>query len=217
MKKFLAIGLIFLLLILLGGILIFKKEKPEKISKKGGETEEVEVQNLGKVLMVVAPQNFRDEEYQKPRQVLEEAGFEIEVASKGVSEAVGMFGAKAKVNKDITQVNVDDYLGVVFVGGTGAATYFEDPNALALARNAFEKGKVVGAICIAPSILANTGILEGRKATAFSSEQENLTLRGAKYTGEPVTVDGKIVTANGPQAAEEFGKKLVDAFKNKPE
>jgi protease I len=190
--------------------LILKKEKPEELSEKGGENKEVEMQNLGKVLMVVAPKNFRDEEYQKPRQVLEQAGFEIEVASRGVLEAEGMFGTKAKIDKDITQINIDDYLGVIFVGGTGAAVYFEDQNALNLAKTAFEKGKVVGAICIAPSILANAGILEGKKATAFSTEQENLTLRRAQYTGEPVTVDGKIVTANGPGAAEEFGKRLVD-------
>ena len=210
MKKFLPIGLIFLFLILLGGIALFRKENSKKISQKGGEIKEMETPTLGKILMVVAPQNFRDEEYQKPRQILEGAGWQVEVASKGVNEAVGMFGAKAKIDKDISQVNIDDYLGVVFVGGTGAAVYFEDQNALSLAKTAFEKGKVVGAICIAPSILANAGILQGKRATAFSSEQENLTLRGAKYTGEPVTVDGKIVTANGPGAAEEFGKKIAE-------
>jgi len=177
----------------------------------------METQSLGKVLMVVAPQNFRDEEYQKPRQVLEAAGWQIEVASKGVNEATGMLGAKAKIDKDISQVNVDDYQGVVFVGGTGAAVYFEDQTALALAKTAFEKGKVVGAICIAPSILANAGILQGKRATAFSSEQGNLSAKGAYYTGESVTVDGKIVTANGPGAAEEFGRRIADKLKNKPE
>ncbi len=213
MKKILPIGLLLLFLILVGGFFVFKKEKPEKLSEKGGETKEMETQNLGKVLMVVAPQNFRDEEYQKPRQVLEEAGWQIEVVSKGINEAVGMFGAKAKIDKDISQLNVDDYSGVVFVGGTGAAVYFEDPNALSLAKTAFEKGKVVGAICIAPSILANAGILAGKRATAFSSEEENLAAKGAQYTGEPVTVDGKIVTANGPAAAGEFGEKILSLLK----
>jgi len=217
MKKNLPIGLLLLFLILLGVVLILRKENSEKLSKKGGETKEMEMQSLGRVLMVVAPQNFRDEEYQKPRQVLEKAGFKIEVASKEVSEAEGMFGTKAKIDKDITQVNVDDYQGVVFVGGTGAAVYFEDQTALALVKTAFEKGKVVGAICIAPSILANAGILQGKRATAFSSEQGNLSAKGAYYTGESVTVDGKIVTANGPGAAEEFGRRIADKLKNKPE
>jgi len=165
--------------------------------------------------MVVAPRNFRDEEYQKPRQVLEAAGWQIEVASKGVNEATGMLGAKAKIGKDISQVNVDDYQGVVFVGGTGAAVYFEDQTALDLAKTAFEKGRVVGAICIAPSILANAGILQGKKATSFPSEQGHLIDKGAQYTGEKVTVDGEIVTGQGPEAAQEFGEKLIEVLGKK--
>lgn len=162
--------------------------------------------------MVVAPKDFRDEEYQKPKQVLENAGFGVEVGSKGVSEAVGMFGVKAKVDKEISEVNIADYEAVVFVGGSGATVYFNDQTALALAKTAFEKGKVVGAICIAPSILANAGILTGKQATAFSSEAENLQSKGVQYTGEVVTIDGKIVTGRGPEAAEEFGRKLVEVL-----
>jgi protease I len=166
-----------------------------------------------KILMVVAPENFRDEEYQKPREILEQAGAEITVASKGVTEAKSLQGGKVKVDKDIGQVNVDDYQALVFVGGPGSSVYFEDQTALNLAKSAFEKGKVVSAICIAPSILANAGILSGKKATAYSSEKDNLVAKGAQFTGESVTADGKIVTANGPEAAEEFGKKLVEVFK----
>ena len=75
MKKFLPIGLIFLFLILLGGILIFQKENSEKISQRGGEivNSKFKMQNPElekRVLFIVALQNFRDEEYQKPRQVL---------------------------------------------------------------------------------------------------------------------------------------------------
>ena len=213
MKKLCLIILFLAALILLGGFFAFKKEKPVEIKPKGGE---MEVTISGKkVLLVVAPKDFRDEEYQKPRQVLENAGVTVEVASKGATEAVGMFGAKAKIDKDISQVNIDDYAGVLFVGGTGAAVYFNDQNALNLAKTAFEKRRVVGAICIAPSILANAGILAGKKATAFSSEQENLTVRGAQYTGETVTVDGKIITGRGPEAAQDFAGKLVEVLERR--
>jgi len=68
---------------------------------------------------------------------------------------------------------------------------------------------VVGAICIAPGILARAGILKGRKATVFPSEIEALKRNGAFYTALPVVIDGRIVTASGPEAAEEFGKALV--------
>jgi len=146
---------------------------------------------------------------------LENVGVRVEVASKEVDEAEGMLGAKVPVDKNLDKINIDDYQAIIFVGGSGATIYFNDPTALNLAKTAFEKGKAIGAICIAPSILANAGILTGKQATAFSSESSNLTAKGAQYTGEAVTVDGKIVTASGPQAAEEFGKKLVEILQTK--
>ncbi|MEK7136703.1 MAG: DJ-1/PfpI family protein, partial [Patescibacteria group bacterium] len=79
---------------------------------------------------------------------------------------------------------------------------------------------MLGAICIAPTILARAGVLRGKKATvwdpstgsgqvALPTPSQVLRECGAQYTGEAVTVDGKIVTANGPAAAEEFGRRLA--------
>jgi len=160
-------------------------------------------------LMIVAPENFRDEEFFQPKEILQQGGVQITVASKGVSQAKGMFGRTTQVDKDITQVSVDNYEAIIFVGGTGSSIYFEDSLALNLAKKFYDSGKVVGAICIAPSILANAGILQGKRATAFSSEAENLRAKGAQYTGENITVDGKIITASGPQAAKQFGEEIL--------
>ncbi len=161
------------------------------------------------VLMVVAQNGFRDEEYFKPKAILESAGFSVTTASVKAGIARGKLGGTAKVDAALSDIKADDYAGVVFVGGPGAADYFADRTALNLARDAYQKGKVVGAICIAPSILARAGILKGKKATVFSSEKETLKKEGANYLNLPVVVDGRIVTANGPEAAEEFGKELV--------
>lgn len=164
------------------------------------------------VLMVIAPEDFRDEEFQKPKEVFEELKMKVTVASKGVKAATGMLGAKADIDKDVSAVNADEYDAVVFIGGKGASVYFEDETVLSLAKDAHEKGKVVGAICIAPSILANAGVLEGKKATCFGSESSNLQEQGAEYTGSAVEVDGKIITASGPDAAEDFGRKVAEAL-----
>lgn len=162
--------------------------------------------------MVVAPQNFRDEELFEPKKVLEERGIGVEIASKGATEARGMLGGKIAVDKDLNEVRLDQYQSIVFVGGSGSSIYFNDPAALSLAKKAYDQEKVVAAICIAPSILANAGLLKGKKATSFSSEAENLRNKGADYTGEGVTVDGKIITAKGPDYATQFGEKIVEAL-----
>ena len=164
------------------------------------------------VLMIVAQNGFRDEEYFKPKASLESAGYQVVTGSVKTGTALGKLGGTAKVDVAISEVKADDYAGVVFVGGPGAADYFTDKTALNLAREAYRKGKVVGAICIAPGILARAGILKGKKATVFPSETETLKQEGANYLGLPVVVDGKIVTANGPDAAEEFGKELIKSL-----
>lgn len=165
-----------------------------------------------RILMIVAPKDFRDEEFLEPKEIFDRAGAEVTISSKGVTEATGKLEARIKIDKDLSEVSFADYDAVVFVGGPGSATYFDDQTALNLAREAAEKNKIIGAICIAPSILANSGILKGKRATAFASEEKNLRAKGAIYTGESVTRDGNIVTANGPAAATRFGEKIIEAL-----
>jgi protease I len=160
--------------------------------------------------MIVAPTDFRDEELAQPKAVFEQAGALVTVASKGVKEATGMFGARAAIDRDSSELSATDYDAVVFIGGAGASVYFDDRQIQALAKDVYDQGKLVAAICIAPSTLANAGILAGKKATAFSSEVGNLQAKGAVYSQEPVVVDGKIVTASGPAASEAFGQKIVE-------
>lgn len=164
------------------------------------------------VLMIIAADGFRDEEYREPREVIEAHGGRVTVASTARGKTRGMLGMVVEPDIDLAAAGAGEYDAVVFVGGSGAAQYWDDPVAHALARRAAEKGRVVGAICIAPVTLANAGLLRGRKATVWPHEAARLQANGAVYTGEPVEVDGNIVTAAGPQAARAFGEALVRAM-----
>jgi len=163
--------------------------------------------------LIIAPENFRDEELFETKKVLEAAKIKTTVASSRTGLIKGMLGGIQEVKKSILDINVADYDAIIFIGGTGAAVYFDDAIALAVAEEAVRQGKILGAICIAPSILANAGILQGRMATAFASEKKNLISGGAKYTGEHVAVDRGIITASGPAAARDFAWKIVEFLK----
>jgi protease I len=165
-----------------------------------------------KVLMVIAPVDFRDEEYFETRKVLEDLGNKITVANSTGQPSKSSFGKIVKPDKTIYNVNVKDFDAIIFVGGRGSEEYFNNTKALTLAKEFNKDGKVVSAICIAPSILANAGILNGKKATSFPSQRNNINAVGT-YTGNPVEVDGKIITGNGPQAAKDFGKKIAEALR----
>ncbi len=167
-----------------------------------------------RVLMVIAPENFRDEELLHTKEELERAGLETVVTSSRTGEARGKLGARVNVAIKLDQLRVDDYDALVFVGGSGSAIYFDDKLALSMARDAFSKGKKACAICIAPVILANAGVLRGKRATVFPDDSiQKIKDKGATYTGKPVEVDGKVITANGPAAARDFGRAIAKALK----
>ena len=72
--------------------------------------------------------------------------------------------------------------------------------------------RLLAAICIAPTTLAHAGLLDGVRATAFPDREDDLRAHGAVWTGAPVTVDGRIITGNGPEAAADFGEAIAEAL-----
>ena len=169
-----------------------------------------------KVLFIIAQQDYQDHEYGAPKKILEDAGIETITASKEIGTCHGAFGATTEATVAIADVNVSDYDAIIFIGGAGAVNYQHDVQAHLTAQEAINRGKLLGAICIAPTILAYAGVLEGKKATVWNQDgkqAEILTKNGAEFVDELIVVDGKILTANGPPAAEEFGKKILEMLK----
>jgi protease I len=166
-----------------------------------------------KILMVIAFENFRDEELKIPKEILEKSGIIVDIASTKKGIAKGMLGAKVNVNIILDEIKENDYDGIIFVGGTGSQNLFTNKSAIKLVQEFYKNKKVIGAICLAPGILANAGILNGKKATCFYSASDILKKNGAIYTGNSVEIDGNIVTGNGPEVAEEFGKEILRLIK----
>ena len=181
---------------------------PQDIIPNGGKVRDK------KVLMIIAFQNFKDEEYFVPKEILAKAGVSVLTASTKKGTALGAAGGEAEVVLSLSEVKAGDFDGAVFIGGPGAAVLIDNTECHRIAQEAVAAGKILGAICIAPAILAKAGVLQGKQATVWSSALDKsaveiLRNNGAIYQDEKVVVDGKIITANGPAAAHEFGKTLV--------
>lgn len=164
------------------------------------------------ILMIISHQNFRDEEFKEPYNVLTNYGATVTVASTDVTPATGMLGASVEPDITLDQVVLEEYHAVIFVGGSGSATYFNDSKALSIAKKAYVTKKILGAICIAPTILANAEILKDKKVTASTSQENALKSKGAIYTGKDVTRDGNIITADGPKSSKKFGEEIAKAL-----
>jgi protease I len=167
---------------------------------------------MPKVIVVIAQEGYQDMELDGARNGLTEAGFEVVLSSKEKGSCAGKLGGSEESAIAMRDIEVEDYNRIVFIGGPGAEEYASDSDALHLAQEANRAGMPLGAICIAPTILAKAHVLQGKQATVWDSGGKQAAILeqyGAMYTGEPVTVDGNIVTANGPDAAIDFGKAIA--------
>lgn len=168
---------------------------------------------MKRALIVIAQKNFQDKELEGTKKGLEEAGFTITICSKEEGECIGKFRVVEEAEVALRQVDVRDFDRFAFIGGPGAAGFVQDLEAFDLVRAITKANKPLGAICIAPTILAAAGVLRGKRATVWDDGNRTqigvIEGSGATYTGEFVTVDGLLVTGNGPAASEEFGKALA--------
>lgn len=169
-----------------------------------------------KALLIIANEGYQDQEYDVTKKTLEMAGIKTITAAKTAGECRGKFGSATTATLSIDELDVSDYDAVVFIGGPGAVSYQHDVQAHLTAQEATTQNKILAAICIAPTILAEAGVLEGKKATVWNGDGQQakiLTKNSAIFTNETVAVDGNIITANGPEAAEKFGQAVVKALK----
>lgn len=134
------------------------------------------------------------------------------VASTRPGTAVGMLGAKVPVDCTVQQADAAHYDGLAIAGGAGSPSHLWDSApVLSLVKEVHRAGKPVAAICLSGAVLARAGVLQGKRATVYPAERAILELKrgGAAYVDQPVVVDGKIITASGPEAAAAFGAALL--------
>ena len=156
------------------------------------------------ILVVLAPENFRDIEYIVPRAFFEQAGHTVMTTSTQ-KKSIGKHGYRVENDLLLTHAQEKDFEGIFFVGGLGSLIYKENQTAHDLVNNFIRKEKTIGAICAAPRSFLQWGILKGKWCTGHDWDGNFAHLcesSGALYDPKDVVVDGKIVTANGPEAAE---------------
>jgi len=168
---------------------------------------------MKKVAMFIAFQDFRDEEYIEPKKIMEAEGIKVDTISSAKGKARGKFGAIANVDKVISEIDPSGYDALCLVGGAGCLEHLDNQSVYDIFKQAFNESKLIGSICISPVILAHAGVLKGKKATVWPDGADDLKAGGAIYTGVDIEVDGKIITANGPGPAKEYGRKLVQELK----
>ncbi|MGC9445111.1 MAG: DJ-1 family glyoxalase III [Candidatus Methanospirareceae archaeon] len=140
---------------------------------------------------------------------LRRAGVTVVLAGLHKGPIVGSRGVQMIPDSLLDDLSVEDFDAVILPGGSpGYINLGKDERVLEMVLKAYESGKLVAAICGAPSILGRLGVVRGRRATIFPGKEADLI--GAKPVSDPVVVDGHVVTSRGPGTALEFAITLVE-------
>lgn len=137
------------------------------------------------------------------------AGIEIEMISVSGNDVV-TGSHKIAFQTDVSKADADfaSYDGIVLPGGMPGTTHLmEDDTVNRVIKEFATSGKLVAAICAAPSVLGNAGLLEGKKATCYPGVESKLT--GADFVTDPVAKDGNIITSRGLGTAIDFAAEIV--------
>jgi protease I len=167
---------------------------------------------LTRVLSVIAEKGFRDEEFAVPYEMLKGAGHAVDVASTSRGEAVGKLGMRVKPDLTVDEAVSGDYGAVLVSGGPTTPVYIWPNEKLhRLLLDVHNEGGIVAAICLAPAVLARIGLLKGKRATIYRTPDSmgEMSAGGCTLLNDHVVVEGRIVTADGPDAARQFGEAVL--------
>ncbi|MBA7476104.1 putative cysteine protease YraA [subsurface metagenome] len=141
---------------------------------------------------------------------------DIVVAGKTTGQSMGeVFGLEIKPDIAMSQIDMDDYDGIVIGSGTGCPKYFwSDESLREIVKSAYTKNKLIAASCNSPVVLARAGILVGKEATAMPRPDiiKELEGGGAIYKDEAVVTTENIITGRDLSGMEEFAQTVAETL-----
>ena len=173
---------------------------------------------MAKKAVVITAQGFEDEEVIYPVIRLKEAGFAVDIATKGAGLVLGrkQYPLETLVKfyanlVDATKLRPDDYQLVIIPGGfEGPDRVRQIPEVLEFVRQMHRAGKVVAAVCHGPWVLISAGLAKGRKMTGYQGIIDDIKNAGAQYLDQPVVVDGNLVTGQHARDLGAFMKAVLE-------
>jgi protease I len=176
------------------------------------------VQRLkGKRVAIVAADMVERVELIEPRKALQDAGAETDLISlkPGEIKTFNHFepAESEQVDRAVEEVDATEYDALLIPGGVGNPDQLRgDENMVAFVRDFFEQGKPVAAICHAPWVLIDAGVVRGRSMTSWPTVGTDLRNAGANWVDKEVVVDGGLVTSRKPDDIPAFNKKMIEEF-----
>ncbi|MEG0596574.1 MAG: DJ-1/PfpI family protein [Oscillospiraceae bacterium] len=167
------------------------------------------------MVYIMLADGFEEAEAVIPADLLRRAGIETAFLSLEEREVTGARGITVTAQLTLAEADTDNMEMLVLPGGLGGVENIQmNLFAMALIQKAFDKGCYLAALCAAPTILANIGILDRRNAVCYPG-MENEMGSAVVQPGVPVVVSGRIITGEALGSAFDFSLKLIEILKGK--
>jgi len=159
-------------------------------------------------IMIPFADGFEDIEAFTIVDILRRAGISVDMVGIMGSVIKSSNGVRVMTDKKLTDVNADEYDGIVLPGGSAYEIFGRTKPLLDMLKRLNSQGKLIGAICASPSVLAKAGVLEGKRATIFPGMEREIPYPRA----EKVVIDGNVITSQAPGTAMEFALRIVEVL-----
>ena len=166
---------------------------------------------------ILVAEGFEQVEMTKPREALERAGARTVLISPEKGQVLAFNhhdkGDRFPVDVALDDADADDYDALLLPGGAlNPDTLRTLPNAVEFVRSFFDDAKPVAAICHAPILLIEAGVVEGRTLTSYPSIQTDLRNAGATWVDEEVHVENGLTTSRSPEDLAAFNAAIIREF-----
>ncbi|MGB3378201.1 type 1 glutamine amidotransferase domain-containing protein [Allopontixanthobacter sediminis] len=173
---------------------------------------------MTKRIMIIATDGFEQSELLDPKSNLENAGFETTVVSLEEGEIKGWdqkdWGKSVSVDKTVDDVSVSDFDGLLLPGGQMNPDILRMNNkVIDLVREFDRAGKPIAAICHAPWLLIEAGLVSGKTVTSWPSVRTDLKNAGGNVVDQEVAEDGNLITSRNPDDIPAFSKAFISKVK----
>jgi len=168
----------------------------------------------GKIVAILAEQDFEDSELTEPLKAMKEAGAQVFVVGSGSQPSYRGKRGKAtiKVDIDADKVRAEDFDAIIIPGGYAPDKMRLHQPMIDLVKRAHDLGKVVAAICHGPQLLISADIVGGRRVTSWPSVAIDLKNAGANWVDEPIVRDGNLITSRKPSDLLVFNRAIIQAL-----
>jgi len=167
----------------------------------------------GKRIALLATDGFEDSELTKPLEAVKDAGADVTIISEKTGTFTGKNGTEIEADASVEDVVAADFDGLLLPGGVANPDKLRmNPMAVEFVKRFFDDAKPVAAICHAPWLLIEAGVVSGKKLTSWPSLKTDITNAGGKWVDEEVVVDNGLVTSRKPDDIPVFSAKAIEEF-----